>query len=144
MSARALELSSWVRSHRVSWETRPLKALDHGTVRAVGYEVTLYAPVPDLAPSCAACRDAFAHLQAIAREVLPDPRDRPTVCRFRPFDGALHMRAGPRGMEPAVQLEVEVQHKTGYLAELDECEARCGREIQEGLKRLGAVPAGTH
>ena len=77
-------------------------------------------------------------------EVLPNASHRPTVCRLRPFDGALHMRAGPRGMEPVVQLEVEVQHKTRYLADVDECETRCGREIQEGLRRLGAVPAGTH
>jgi hypothetical protein len=144
MNARDFDLTSWVRSHHVSWETRPLKVFDHGTVRAVGYEVTLYAPAPDLAPACPACRDAFSHLEAVAMEVLPNASDRPTVCRLRPFDGALHMRAGPRGMEPVIQLEVEVQHKTHYLADLDECETRCGREIQEGLKRLGAVPAGTH
>lgn len=144
MSARESDLSAWVRRHRVSWETRPLKALDHGTVHPVGYEVTLYAPVPDFAPACATCLDTFSHLQAVAREVLPDATDRPTVCRLRPFDGALHMRSGPRGTEPAVQLEIEVQHKTGYFADLDECEGRCGREIQEGLSRLGAVPAGTH
>jgi hypothetical protein len=144
MSDRELDLGSWVRSNHVSWETRPLKAFDHGTVRAVGYEVTLSAPAPDLAPACPACRDAFSHLEAVAMEVLPDASNRPTVCRLRPFDGALHMRQGPHGMEAAVQLEVEVQHKTSYLAEVDECEARCGREIQEGLRRIGAVPAGTH
>jgi hypothetical protein len=143
-SAQELDLGSWVRSNHVSWEARPLKASDHGTVRAVGYEVTLYAPVPDLAPGCAICLDAFSRLRAVAMQVLPDASDRLTVCRVRPFDGALHLRAGPRGVEPSVQLEVEVQHKTSYLADIDECEARCGREIQESLRRLGAVPAGTH
>jgi hypothetical protein len=29
-----------------------------------------------------------------------------------------------------------------YFDAIDECEARCAREIQDGLKRLGAEPAG--
>lgn len=142
MNPQDTTLSSWVRSHRVSWEMAPLRIADHGTVRAVGYEVTLSAGVPDLTPGCPTCQDTFARLEGLAKAVLPNARDRPTVCRLVPFDGCLHLRVGAQRLEPEVQLEVEVEHKHDYFAEIDDCQARCGREIQEGLRRLGAVPAG--
>jgi hypothetical protein len=118
-------------------------AFDRATVHPVGYEVTLCAPVPDLAPACAACLDAFTHLQAVAAAVMPDGNGRPTVCRVRPFDSSLHLRPGPRRLEPEVQLVVEVEHGHDYFAVIDECEGRCARDIQDGLRRLGAVPAGS-
>lgn len=136
-----MSLQAWVQAHRVSWETRATMALDHGQLRPVGFEVTLCAAATDLTPACGACAEIFRHLRALASAVLPEQGARPTACRVRPFDGALHVRSGVKRMAPEVELTVQVEHRHEYFAGVDECELRCTREIQDGLKRLGVVPA---
>jgi hypothetical protein len=140
---RVDEMRSWVHDHHVSWEMRPMLVSERGTIHPVGYELTLCAPVTDLMPACAVCGSVFAHLQAVAAAALPEGRSRSTVCRIRPFDNSVHLRPGPRRLEPEIQLTVELSHVDDYFRDIDECERRCAREVQDRLRRLGAVPVGS-
>jgi hypothetical protein len=137
------EMQSWVHEHHVAWEMRPMLVSEHGAIHPVGYELTLSVPVDDLVPACASCLGAFAHLQDVAAAALPDGRGRRTVCRIRPFDNSVHLRSGPRRMEPEIQVTVELSHAGDYFQDIDECEKRCARELQDRLRSLGAVPVGS-
>lgn len=140
---RGNEMRSWVHDHRVSWEMRPMLVFEHGAMHPVGYELTLCAPVTDVVPACPACVSVLAHLQAVAAAALPEDRSRSTVCRIRPFDNSVHLRSGPRRLEPEIHLTVELAHADDYFRDIDECERSCAREVQDRLRHLGVVPVGS-
>ncbi len=141
MTDSEAKLKELVARHRVCWEVWPLYHYDlHGERKQVGFEVDLFGahdhPVHAVAPGCDECVKVFESLRAIADWVRPTG-ERDTDYTIRCFDSSLRSSKKRRQRED-VELQLSLEHKSGYDKEVDPCEVRCLAEIEAALGRLGA------
>lgn len=133
-------LKALIALHHVCWDVIPLQAVTLQGTRPVGFEVHLLGihedHHPDLRPGCVHCQQVFHDLSEIARAVLPDP-GRPSKYEIDLFDGALRYSPNEK-LPPAVRMVIEIRHRAGWDAPIDECEQECLKEITEHLTTLGA------
>jgi len=134
-------LKDCVRRHRVTWELGPWQEMVGHRPATVGFELRLFAQHGhDVhpTPGCAECAALHEKLRAIALSALPK-ESRPTRYDIEPFHPTLHMRP-ESGWKPEVQLTLHITHRQGYFGPVDDCETRCVRDIETGLRALGAQP----
>ena len=102
-----LELKSWIRRHRVSWEVTPHFEVEGHRKRLVALDLCLAAaPSPRCSgsPGCAECARVYARLCRLAKDVLPEGSDH----HLGPFDGTFHLRP-ENDWRPELLLEVELR-----------------------------------
>jgi hypothetical protein len=133
-------LKTLVALHHVCWDVVPLQATVGEEIRSIGFEVHLLGVHedhhPEVRPGCAHCRQIFHDLSEIARAVLPEPGRR-SKYDIDTFDGALRYPANEK-LPPVVRVLIEIRHRAGWDAPIDECEQTCLKDITDQLTRLGA------
>ena len=134
-------LRGWIREHCVCWELAPRFEVHAHQRIQVGYDLTLLArhPLSDHhAPGCEECYSTYQALREIAGLVLPEGIQ-DEQCTFSAFDAAHHLRPQTR-WAPEVELTIEITHRDDTFGRADDGERRCGAQIEEALRRLGARP----
>jgi hypothetical protein len=134
-------LKELVERHQVCWEVWPLYNYSSTGERAqVGFEVDIsgvhHEPGHVPMPGCDECERVFRALREIAIWARPDPKDE-TEHVIHGFDRRL--RESPkRGHRDDVELQLMIEHRTGYERPVDACEVACLRTIERRLAALGA------
>lgn len=109
---------------------------------AIGYELDLIGthdhPQHPVTPGCDECTPVWRALLAIATAILP-PNDRESRCAIEPFTAAISF-SPRRKMRKDVLLTIDIMHRDRFDCPVDECEARCLREMKKKLTELGARP----
>lgn len=122
----------------MTWRLWPVHAYVDDQPIVVGYELSLHGvhdhPSHPPEPGCDACALVYRALHEVALAVVPDrPATEAALSSFEPklvFDHANHGA-------PAVELRIDIIHRSDYTAPLDECEVRCKDEIVTALEALG-------
>jgi hypothetical protein len=129
------EIARWARDHKVAWEVHTFSQKEDGVaaIRAVGHEVQLTCPAPDLVPGCPRCSEVRTHVEALAHAIIAESGGEP-LCTVRPFEAALRFRPG--GMQPELEVAIEIRRAVGSQdAEVQE--ARCKLHLEQALLALG-------
>lgn len=136
---RIEQLRDLVRTYRVCYEASPEYSAYTGKIKAVGFDVELYATHHDLpkAPTagCPECAPLERALREIADFVLPKER-RPSRYEVHGSRGIEY--SARRGKRPDIKLTIIVEHSEGINDPIDACEIRCRDEIVANLKALHA------
>lgn len=134
------ELRELVGRYRVCWEVWPEYLYVQKERRQVGFQLELcgtHEPeVEHPEPGCPDCQRIFVALRAIADWILPSEK-RPSTYEIGPYDQAIRYSSVRRN-RPDVTLTVKILHREGFERSVDACEVRCLKEMQQGLKELGA------
>lgn len=133
-------LRELVQRFRVCWKVWPEFTYVNHEQRQIGYGLELagtHEPwVKHPEPGCEHCRRIFVVLREIANWILPRDQ-RPSTYEIGPYDQAIRYMPS-RHDRPDVIFTVKILHREGYDGPVDECEDRCLKEMEEGLKALGA------
>jgi hypothetical protein len=121
----------------VTWEVHALslKQDQDLAAHAVGHEVQLTCPAPDLSPGCPECRAVHDHLRALAEEAIA-AADGDPLCTVRPFEPVLRFRPGLGTLQPEIEVAIEIRRAEG-VPDADRLEALCTRHVEESLVALG-------
>ena len=132
------ELVELVQRHGMKWRLWPLQAYVENHPVVIGYAMTLHGvhdhPAHTPEAGCDACVPVYAALRAVASAVLPHRVA--TQCSVSSFEPKLVVDHGHHGA-PAIELRIEISHRSGYSAPLDDCELRCKDDIVAALQALG-------
>jgi hypothetical protein len=133
-------LKDLVQRFRVCWQVWPEQTFVGGEKRQIGFALELYGThepgTEHVDPGCAHCSRVMAALREIANSILPR-ETRPSM--YELDWGSQSLSYSPaRANRPDVTLTIRIMHRHILDNPVDECETRCLREMEQGLRELGA------
>jgi hypothetical protein len=133
-------LNELVKRFQVCWQVWPEYAMVGREKRQIGFTLDLYGthgPGPGhVDPGCRHCHRVFAALSVIADWILPRD-EQPSRYELESYNPSISYSPG-RGNRPDVTLTIRVLHRDGFERPVDDCEARCLKEMQQRLRELAA------
>lgn len=139
------------RRHQVCYEVWPEWSIAAERKLQIGFELQLCGtnaharddgpehPVP----GCAHCFTSYSELREVAEWILPK-EERPSRYEIGPFDRALHIAHRKRTSRSEVVVPIHIMHRHDFNREVDDCEDRCLKEMQQRLRELGIVEGYWH
>jgi len=132
-------LRKQVRTHKLCYELSLEQAVDEGKVKAVGFEIDLYAthdhPAYPPMPGCSECVPVLAALQEVLDFVLPERTER-TSSTVHTAGGFSSSAARHHRLD--IKATVLIDHLGDVLAPIDPCEQSCRDKMLARLQQLGA------
>ncbi len=131
------ETQQWARENKASWELTPLVEMHQGRRVQVGFELALYARVPDgVAPDEEAPNEAlWSRLNEIA-ESLPAALGESSRIEVEPFEPADRFRP-ETNFAPEVMLKARLVHASDYFTPVDDADRRGVKPLEDRLSGLG-------
>ena len=137
--------------HQVCYEVWPERSVLEGRAIRIGFELRLCGANthtgddgPDHpVPGCAHCLHTYGELRQIAEWILPRD-ERASRYEIGAFDRSLHVAPHSRHSRSEVMLPIHIMHRHDFNREVDDCEERCLKEMQENLQRLGIAEGSWH
>ncbi len=131
------ETQQWARENKASWELTPLVEMHEGRRVQVGFELALYARVPDgLSPEEGGPTEAlWERLRDIAESLPAELGERATI-EVEPFEPADRLRP-ETNFAPEVMLKARLFHASDYFAAVDEADRRQVKPLEDRLSALG-------
>ncbi len=130
------ETQQWARATRASWELRPLVEMHEGRRVQVGFELDLYARLPDLSSQEESPMEAlWQRLREIA-ESLPALLATGARIEVEPFEAADRLRP-ETGFAPEVMLQARLFHAADYFAPVGEADRQQLKLLEGRLSALG-------
>ncbi len=134
------QVRDFVRRFRVCWEVSPERAVVDKEIRNIGFSLQLYGThepgTQHISPGCEHCRRVQSALSKIADEILPRER------RLSRYEVAVENQSlsysHMRGDRPDVRVTIQILHRGAWDQPIDECEARCLKDMELALSELGA------
>jgi hypothetical protein len=131
----------------VCYEVWPERSVLEGRAIRIGFELRLCGANthtsddgPDHpVPGCPHCIHTYGELRQIAEWILPRDDERPSRYEIGVFDRALHVAPHSRHSRSEVVLPIHIMHRHDFNRDVDECEERCLKELQQRLRELGIV-----
>ena len=132
--------------HQVCYEVWPERSVLDGHAIRIGFELRLCGAnvqtsddgLDHEVPGCAHCVQTYGELRQIAESILPRD-ERPSRYEIGAFDRALHIAPHSRHSRSEVMMPIHIMHRHDFNRDVDECEERCLKEMQQRLRELGIV-----
>ena len=137
--------------HQVCYEVWPERSVLEGRAIRIGFELRLCGAnahtsddgLDHEVPGCAHCVQTYGELRQIAESILPRD-ERPSRYEIGAFDRALHIAPHSRHSRSEVMIPIHIMHRHDFNRDVDECEDRCLKEMQQRLRELGIVEGMWH
>jgi len=132
--------------HQVCYEVWPERSVLEGRAIRIGFELRLCGAnahtsddgLDHEVPGCTHCVQTYGELRQIAESILPRD-ERPSRYEIGAFDRALHVAPHSRHSRSEVMIPIHIMHRHDFNRDVDECEERCLKEMQQRLRELGIV-----
>jgi len=130
------ETQQWARENKASWDLRPLVEVHEGQRVQVGFELELYARLPDLSSEEEQPMEAlWQRLREIA-ESLPPLVAKGARIEVDAFEAADRLRP-ETGFAPEVMLQARLFHASDYFTPVGESDRRQMKPLEDRLSALG-------
>jgi hypothetical protein len=137
--------------HQLCYEVWPERSVLEGRAIRIGFELRLCGANTHTSdggldhelPGCAHCVQTYGELRQIAESILPRD-ERPSRYEIGAFDRALHVAPHSRHSRNEVVVPIHIMHRHDFNREVDDCEDRCLKEMQQRLRELGIVEGYWH
>ncbi|HVO11331.1 MAG TPA: hypothetical protein VMX54_11375 [Vicinamibacteria bacterium] len=131
-----VETQQWARTTRASWELRPLVEMHEGQRVQVGFELELYARLPDLSSEEESPMEALWQRLCGIAESLPAVLAPGARIEVEPFEAADRLRP-ETGFAPEVMLQARLFHASDYFAPVGEADRQQVKPLEQRLSALG-------
>ncbi len=130
------ETQQWARANKASWELRPLVEMHEGQRVQVGFELELYARLPDLSSEEESPMEALWNRLREIAESLPAVLAKGARIEVEPFEAADRLRP-ETGFAPEVMLQARLFHAADYFAPVGEADRQQLKLLEGRLSALG-------
>ncbi len=130
------ETQQWARANKASWELRPLVEMHEGQRVQVGFELELYARLPDLSSEEESPMEALWNRLREIAESLPAVLAKGARIEVEPFEAADRLRP-ETGFAPEVMLQARLIHASDYFAPVGEADRQQVKPVEDRLSGLG-------
>ena len=139
MTIDAAECRTWAEKVKAAWEVTPLIEMEKGSPVQVGFELSLFARVPnDVPPGTdpqAAIEALWDRMREIAESLLPLAGPDARI-EIDPFEAAARLRPETQ-FAPELLLSARLFHGSNLLAPVEPGERELLKPLEDRLHELG-------
>jgi len=139
MTIDAAECRTWAEEVKAAWEVTPLIEMEKGSPVQVGFELSLFARVPnDVPPGTdpqAAVEALWDRMREIAESLLPLAGPDARI-EIDPFEAAARLRPETQ-FAPELLLSARLFHGSNLLAPVEPGERELLKPLEDRLHELG-------